>query len=56
MYAFMALAGDVGCAAGPTVVGMAANLCSGDLKTGLLSALVFPVMILIGMTILRDKK
>ncbi len=54
MYALMALAGDVGCSAGPTVVGMAANLLDGDLKKGLLSAIVFPVLILVGIAALRD--
>jgi len=56
MYAFMALAGDVGCSFGPTLVGMTANLCGGNLKAGLLAAIVFPVVILIGVGILRDKK
>ena len=56
MYAFMALAGDVGCSLGPTVVGMAANVLDGNLKKGLLAALVFPVMILLGITALRKKQ
>lgn len=55
MYAFMALAGDVGCSAGPTVVGMAANVMDGDLKKGLLAGLMFPVMILVGMAVLRER-
>lgn len=55
MYAFMALAGDVGCGSGPTVVGMAASFMDGDLKKGLLAGLIFPVMILIGMAALREK-
>lgn len=59
MYAFMALAGDVGCSAGPTVVGMVANIMAGDLKKGLLAALVFPIIIMLGIATLRkseDKK
>lgn len=56
MYALMALAGDVGCSAGPTVVGMAANANGGNLKTGLLLAIIFPILILIGITMLRGKK
>jgi MFS family permease len=56
MYAFMALAGDVGCSAGPTVVGMAANILDGDLKKGLLTALIFPIFILIGIAALRSKQ
>lgn len=55
MYAFMALAGDVGCSLGPTVVGMAANVLQGDLKSGLLAALVFPAVILAGIVLLGDR-
>ncbi len=55
MYAFMALAGDVGCSLGPTVVGMAANAKHGDIKTGLLFALVFPILILCAMALLHTR-
>lgn len=53
MYAFMALGGDVGCSAGPTLVGMAAGEFDGRLQAGLLLALVFPVLIFIGISRLR---
>lgn len=53
MYAFMALGGDVGCSAGPTLVGMAAGVFDGRLQAGLLLALVFPVLIFIGISRLR---
>ena len=56
MYALMALAGDLGCSGGPTVVGMAANAAGGELRTGLLLALAFPVGMLLLTAILRDKK
>lgn len=56
MYAFMALAGDVGCASGSTVVGLAADHFGGNLKTGLLFAMIFPIVILIGISMLRRKK
>ena len=56
MYALMALAGDVGCSSGPTVVGMVANANGGDLKIGILFAVLFPVLILIGIPMLRGKK
>lgn len=48
MYALMALAGDVGCFAGPSVVGFIANANQNNLKLGLSVATIFPVMILIG--------
>lgn len=56
MYALMALAGDVGCSAGPTVVGMVANANGSRLAAGLLAAMVFPVLILAGITILKEKR
>ena len=56
MYALMALAGDVGCSSGPTLVGMVANSCGGDLKAGLMLAIIFPILILMGILMLRGKK
>jgi len=56
MYAFMALAGDVGCSLGPTTVGLMANAMGGDLKGGLIWALMFPLFILLGLFLLREKE
>lgn len=56
MYAFMALGGDVGCSAGPTLVGMVAGAFGGKLQTGLLLALIFPVLIFAGVSRLRAKR
>ena len=53
MYAFMALAGDIGCSGGPTLVGLIANGSGGNLKNGLFAAMVFPVCILFGIRLLR---
>ena len=55
MYSLLALGGDVGCSAGPTLVGFAAGASSGNLKTGLLSALIFPALIVAGILALRGK-
>ncbi|MCI8550832.1 MAG: MFS transporter [Lachnospiraceae bacterium] len=56
MFALMALAGDVGCSSGPTLVGMIAERAGGGLKSGLLSAVIFPVVILIGIFFLGKGK
>ena len=56
MYAFMALAGDVGCSGGPTLVGFIANAAGGNLKPGLLAALVFPALILVGVELLDRQR
>jgi len=55
MFAFLALAGDLGAAAGPGMVGSIADAVGGNLKTGLLYAIVFPIVLVIGLVILVKK-
>ena len=43
MFALMALAGDVGCSAGPTLVGMVSGVMGDNLKMGILAGTVFPL-------------
>lgn len=56
MYALMALAGDLGCSAGPTLVGFVANARGGLLRAGLTAAMIFPLMMLTGLLILKRNK
>ena len=56
MYALMALFGDLGCSGGPTVVGMISNATGGNMHTGLLTAMIFPVMMLILTAFVRAEK
>ena len=49
MFALLALAGDVGCSGGPTVVGMVSGALGDNLKMGILAGVVFPVLLLIGI-------
>ena len=56
MYALMALAGDFGCSSGPSVVGFVANATGGNLKTGVLVAIVFPIVMLLGLTRVKYQK
>ena len=49
MYALMALAGDLGCSSGPGLVGAVSGAAGGELKTGILAAAVFPVLMLAGL-------
>ncbi|MCB7302534.1 MFS transporter [Bariatricus massiliensis] len=55
MYAMLALAGDVGCSAGPAVVGIISDT-SGSMKSGILTAIVFPALMLIVMSLLNGRK
>ena len=56
MYALMALAGDLGCSSGPSVVGFVANASAGDLKIGILTAIVFPVVMLLGTSMKKTSQ
>lgn len=56
MYAFMALAGDLGCSSGPTVVGMVADRADGDLRKGIAVAILFPVIMLVSTVLMKTKR
>ncbi len=49
LFALLALAGDVGCSGGPTLVGYISSLASDDLKKGILAAVIFPVLLAVGI-------
>ena len=51
MFAFLALAGDVGCSIGPTVVGTVSSLFNDNLKVGIIAATIFPILLIIGILI-----
>ena len=49
MFALFALAGDIGCAGGPLVLGRISGVFGDDLRIGILAALVFPVILTVGV-------
>ncbi|MBS5874169.1 MAG: MFS transporter [Clostridiales bacterium] len=49
MFALLALAGDLGCSAGPSLVGFVSDAAQGNLKAGLLAAIGFPILLLLGL-------
>lgn len=49
LFAMLALFGDSGCALGPAVVGRGITLFDGDFSKGMLLALVFPLLLIIGV-------
>lgn len=55
MFAFLALAGDLGATVSPAMVGGIADAVGGDLKTGLLFATVFPIIMILGLIMLIKK-
>ena len=53
MFALLALAGDLGCSGGPTLVGFVSKQFSNNLKAGIISAVIFPIVLLIGLLVLK---
>ncbi len=56
LFAFMALAGDMGCSGGPTLVGIVSSRFGDDLKKGILAAVIFPFLLLAGVLLCRGMK
>ena len=55
MFAFLALAGDLGATISPAMVGAIAECVGGNLKTGLLFATIFPTIMILGLILLVKK-
>lgn len=53
MFAFLALAGDLGAMVSPAMVGSLSEVAGGNLKTGLLVATVFPVVLALVLLVLK---
>lgn len=53
MFALLALAGDLGCSAGPSLVGFVSDAANGNLKAGLLAAVGFPALLLFGLLLCK---
>lgn len=56
MFALLALAGDLGCAGGPTLAGFVSDAAGGNLRTGILAAAVFPAGMLLCMLGAKKQK
>lgn len=55
LFAMLALAGDLGCSSGPTLAGLVSSSFSSDLRIGILSAIIFPVVLLICLIVFTRK-
>ena len=55
MFAFLALGGDVGCSGGPTLVGLISSAMNDNLKTGILAAVIFPILLLGGILLVKAR-
>lgn len=56
MFAWLAVAGDMGCSAGPTVVGLVSGAMGDNLKAGIFAGMVFPIALVICLLMNFKKK
>ena len=56
MFAFLALAGDLGGTLGPMSVGFVSSIGGGDLRKGFLAAAVFPAALAVGLAVLKRSR
>lgn len=55
LFAFLALAGDLGGSIGPSIVGTFSQYANDDLHAGIVAGIVFPVILVISVLLLRKK-
>lgn len=51
LFALLAFAGDIGCSAGPGLVGKMTDIMNGSLKQGLIFGIIFPILLIIGISL-----
>ncbi len=56
MFAMLALAGDVGCAGGPAVVGFCTSVLNGNFHKGILVGIIFPICMLVSILLVSKRK
>ena len=55
MFALLALGGDLGCSSGPSFAGLISSANGDNLQTGILAAIIFPVLLVAGVLYLKKK-
>ncbi|MCP1103323.1 fucose permease [Aequitasia blattaphilus] len=53
LFAMLALGGDIGCSGGPTLVGLISSRYHDNLKVGILAAIIFPILLLVGILLCK---
>ena len=56
MFAFLAMAGDLGGAVGPGIVGLVTQAANDNLKIGVLAGCVFPAVLVLSVFLLKRKR
>ena len=56
LFALLALAGDLGCSGGPTLVGFVSSAFSNNLRVGIGASILFPLLLLAGLVLVSSKR
>ena len=56
MFAMLALAGDIGCSGGPTLAGLVSDRFGGNMRAGIMAAIIFPAVMTVCLMLLGKKK
>lgn len=55
LFAYLALAGDLGCSLGPSITGFTSSFFDSNLNIGLFSATLFPLILIISASLLKSE-
>ena len=53
LFAFLAMAGDLGASIGPAAIGVITQNAGDNMKAGMLAACVFPVILIVSLCLLK---
>ena len=56
MFAMLALAGDIGCSGGPTLAGLVSDRFGGNMRAGIMAAIIFPTVMTVCLMLSGKKK
>lgn len=56
LFALLALGGDLGCTAGPTLVGFVSGRLNDNMRMGILVGTIFPILLLLGIHLCKKDK
>ena len=56
LFALLALGGDLGCTAGPTLVGFVSGRLNDNMRMGILVGTIFPILLFLGIYLCKKEK
>lgn len=53
LFAFLAMAGDLGASIGPAAIGVITQNAGDNMKAGMLAGIVFPILLIVAICIIK---